>query len=407
MRLDAVIFGGGAAGLWILDALARRGKQVVLLESDRLGAGQTISSQGILHGGLKYTLHGILTRSAAQIREMPQIWRECLDGRRLPDLRATRVRASACHLWRTDAVGSRLGMIGARVGLRVSPSTLRDDERPAILAQCPGSVALLEEQVIAPESLLHCFAQRHKNRLFKVEARNGRNFNCRRHEVRSLELRHPGADRIVHLEPKHVIFAAGKGNAELRREAGLPEAAMQRRPLHMVLLRGHLPILNGHCVDKATTRVTITSDRDSIGRTVWQVGGEIAESGILRDEMAQIQQAKRELEATIPGIDLSGAEWTTDRVDRAEGATPDGARPETIQIRHEGNILTVWPTKLAFVPLLAEQVATRLESFESETVESISEFAGWPRPQVAVPLWDSARAWCRPEALPSSQRRAA
>ena len=57
MQVDVLIFGGGAAGLWLLDELARRGDRVLLLEAVR-PAGQTIASQGIIHGGLKYTLQG-------------------------------------------------------------------------------------------------------------------------------------------------------------------------------------------------------------------------------------------------------------------------------------------------------------------------------------------------------------
>ncbi len=94
MQVDVLIFGGGAAGLWLLDELARRGDRVLLLEAARLGAGQTIASQGIIHGGLKYTLQGALTPSAVQIREMPGLWRDCLAGRRLPDLRNVRLRAA-------------------------------------------------------------------------------------------------------------------------------------------------------------------------------------------------------------------------------------------------------------------------------------------------------------------------
>ena len=51
LPVDVVIFGGGAAGLWTLDELHRAGRSVVLLESGDLGAGQTIASQGIIHGG--------------------------------------------------------------------------------------------------------------------------------------------------------------------------------------------------------------------------------------------------------------------------------------------------------------------------------------------------------------------
>ena len=106
--------------------------------------------------------------------------------------------------------------------------------------------------------------------------------------------------------------------------------------------------------------VTITSDCDSAGRTVWQVGGQIAESGVSLDARTLILQAKARTEATIPGIDLGRVQWTTYRVNRAEGATRDGSRPESVQLLREGNVLTAWPTKLALVPVLAEQIAAAL-----------------------------------------------
>ena len=49
------------------------------------------------------------------------------------------------------------------------------------------------------------------------------------------------------------MLTAGNGNAGLRRQMRLDEGVMQRRPLHMVLLRGDLPVLNGHCVDGRIT----------------------------------------------------------------------------------------------------------------------------------------------------------
>ena len=163
--------------------------------------------------------------------------------------------------------------------------------------------------------------------------------------------------------PKHVIFAAGSGNANLREQTGLSPQTMQRRPLHMVMVRSDrpgtdtLPEFNGHCVDGARTDVTITSDRDSQGRTVWQLGGQLAEDGVALDAARLILHARRELAAVIPGIDLSNTEWATYRVDRAEFRTPGRSRPDTFSLLHEENTLTAWPTKLALVPLLAENIA--------------------------------------------------
>ncbi|HCC44093.1 MAG TPA: FAD-binding oxidoreductase, partial [Gammaproteobacteria bacterium] len=53
-KIDIAILGGGIAGLWLLNLLVSRGYSVVLLEKEALGAGQTIASQGMIHGGVKY-----------------------------------------------------------------------------------------------------------------------------------------------------------------------------------------------------------------------------------------------------------------------------------------------------------------------------------------------------------------
>ncbi len=50
---DIIVFGGGIAGLWLSNVLVREGYDVILIESDRLGCGQTLASQGMIHGGQK------------------------------------------------------------------------------------------------------------------------------------------------------------------------------------------------------------------------------------------------------------------------------------------------------------------------------------------------------------------
>ncbi|MGE3314821.1 MAG: FAD-dependent oxidoreductase [Planctomycetaceae bacterium] len=408
MVLDTVIFGGGAAGLWLLDELARRGTSALLLETIALGSGQTVASQGIIHGGLKYTLNGILSGSAKSIREMPLLWEQCLAGTRQPNLTGTRIRARACHLWRTDSLSSRLGMIGARVGLRVAPHSIEESDRPHVLQNCPGQVALLEEVVISPRSFIEDLANRNLDKILLCDGDRGITFELHGPgKLSAVHLTEPGTNRKLTVHPKHVVFTAGRGNAELRAKSGLSAEAMQRRPLHMVVVRGELPELNGHCVDGAHTRATITSDVDRLGRRVWQIGGQIAEDGVRMGETELVAHAQRELESIVPGIDLSLAEWSTYRVDRAEGTMPGGTRPETVQILHEGNILTAWPTKLALVPILVEKLIDALQPL----VLGEPAFGGipqdWPRPSVAEPPWETATSW-HPSARPDrSLRRAA
>ena len=59
LSIDTLVVGGGVAGLFALDALVRAGHCALLLERAALGLGQTTSSQGILHAGVKYSLGGI------------------------------------------------------------------------------------------------------------------------------------------------------------------------------------------------------------------------------------------------------------------------------------------------------------------------------------------------------------
>ncbi|HEV8000458.1 MAG TPA: FAD-dependent oxidoreductase [Planctomycetaceae bacterium] len=411
MQLDVLIFGGGAAGLWLLDELTRRGARALLLEADRLGSGQTIASQGIIHGGLKYTLQGALTPSAVQIREMPALWRDCLAGDRSPDLSRVRLRTSACHLWRTHSLGSRLGMIGARVGLRVAPQVVADDERPPALARCPGVVARLEETVLAPESLLETLFAENAKHVLSVATSQVQIACAAPANVRDVRISDPQTGAVLNLVPRHVVLAAGRGNAELRRRCGLAQTAMQTRPLHMVLVRGDLPLLNGHCVDGRTTRVTITSDRDVAGRTVWQVGGQIAEVGVQLDERSLLARAADELRAAIPGIDLSEVEWASYRVDRAEQSTAGAARPESVGVLCEGNVITAWPTKLALVPYLAERILEYIGPIEADSHETgAAETAicdAWTRPQIALLPWVTPRPWFRTGELGHTRRREA
>ncbi len=394
--LDVIIFGGGCAGLWLADELRRGGWRVLLLEADRLGSGQTVAAQGIIHGGLKYTLKGSLTASARAIRTMPELWRRCLAGEAEPNLSATKMRGDFCYLWHTQSLRSKAGMIGARIGLKVKPVLLPQNERPAPLAGVKGSVYQLNEQVIDTVSFLTAIAARNKAHLLRIDASSGLRFENGESGVSEIRLTDALSKSELTLRATHIVFAAGAGNEALRKRAGLTTDAMQRRPLHMVMVRGPLPMLNGHCVDGSTTRVTITANQDGAGRVVWQLGGQIAEQGVALEREALIDLAKSELAAVLPGFDAEGLEWATYRVDRAEGAMARGARPEDVQVVRDGNVWTCWPTKMALAPVLAQRVVSEMELPGRGSGGGDDAYLGriqdmnWPRPQVAAPPWEAA-----------------
>ena len=413
LPVDVLLVGGGVAGLWALDVLSSRGLSCVLAESGELGRGQTVGSQGIVHGGLKYTLAGLLTGSAAAVREMPALWRRCLagdppplgidGGGAHPDLSATPVRAPHCHLWRSRSLAGRLGLIGAKAGLRVAPASLTAAQVPPVLRGVRGPVCRLDEQVLSPAGLLDNLRARNLSRLLKV-APGGVRFDSGAGRVTAATLTGP-AGRTLTLAPRQVALTAGAGNAGLlagiRFADGVRPPAMQRRPLHMVLVRGFdLPDLSGHCVDGAKTRVTVTGDRDGRGRTVWQVGGQLAEDGVTLTPAQLVTVAGRELAAAIPGVNLAGCDWATYRVDRAEGHA-GGVRPEDAQLFTVGNAHACWPTKLVLAPVLAARLAERVGPASVDAHADLP--ADWPRPSVAAPPWDLAEWRARFEPL----RRAA
>lgn len=399
LDVDVVIFGGGCAGLWLLDDLRRRGVRVLLLEADRLGSGQTASAQGILHGGLKYSLAGLLSSSARMVREMPAVWEQCLLGNAEPNLSAVRSRAAWCYLWRGQSLKSWTAMLAAVTALHVKPIALDESLVPLPLEDCPRPIYRLDERVIDPLSFLQVLADRNRGLVWQIDAREGLEFQRQSSSpVTSLLIRHPTTGMPLQLAPSSLVLAAGEGNAALREQLGLSGAAMQRRPLRVALVRGELPALNGHCVDGTKTRVTITSDVDSAGRTVWHLGGQVSEEGIGLSREEFLQLAKRELAAVLPGWHAQELEWAEYAVDRAERSTSDGLMPGDVQILRDGPVLTVWPTKLVMAPLLSRRVidllAVESGAAASDWLPSLEKF-NWPAPRVALAPWQRELVWTR------------
>ena len=388
--LDCIIFGGGVSGLFTLDKCLSRGLRAVLLESKSLGTGQTIDSQGIIHGGLKYAITGVDTNSAMAIREMPTVWRRCLAGESMPDLTNVVLRSEYCYLWRTDSLRSKLGWLAARMALRIRPKLLDQDEVPEALRGTSSSVARLDEQVIEPRSLLEVFS--HKLNHHLLQTVDGGVEVSHTDDGWLVKLLNPVTGNPLDLITQKIILTAGHGNQELRKVFGLEAKKTQKRPLHMVMARGDLPILNGHCIDGSKTRVTITTTQDYAGRSVWQIGGQLAEHGIHQSPDELLSRAVDELRVVLPHVNFDQAEFTTYKTSRAE-QNLHGSRPHDISILEENGVLTCWPTKLAFAPRLAEEIVNRIGTTSHDDETDLSLFATWPSPTVALPPWETDQPW--------------
>ena len=99
-RIDVAIVGGGIAGTWLLRLLSQQGYNAILLERNELGCGQTLASQGMIHGGLKYALTGLLSNESEAIAEMPLRWRNCLHSKEGEiDLRGTKILSNNYYMY--------------------------------------------------------------------------------------------------------------------------------------------------------------------------------------------------------------------------------------------------------------------------------------------------------------------
>ena len=232
---DVLIFGGGCAGLWLLDDLRRRGLRVLLVESGRLGGGQTASAQGILHGGLKYALAGIVSPSARMVRDMPARWQASLSGRAEPDLSGVRLCSPACYLWRGESLKSWAAMLGAVAALSVKPVAIDDNDRPAPLAECPGTIYRVDEPVIDTISFLDVLARRNRGLIWQIDPAVELPVELAAKAVK-LALQNPRTGQSLSISVGQVVLAAGEGNAALRRQLGLLSEAAQLRPLHVAML---------------------------------------------------------------------------------------------------------------------------------------------------------------------------
>jgi glycine/D-amino acid oxidase-like deaminating enzyme len=354
LKVDIVIIGGGVAGLWLLNRAVNAGYNAVLLESDALGSGQTIASQGMIHGGVKYTLSGALSGASEAIADMPEHWHRCMTGEGDVDLRGTRLLSDHFYMWSSQSAVSKVTTFLASKALRGRVQALKKNEYPAVFCDSAfkGSLYKLIDRVIDTSSLLDTLCKRHHARIFAVEK-----------QAMAVQKNGDGATVVIttstdilHIDSQLCVFSAGKGNGPLLQQLDVISPSMQLRPLHQVMVRKkNLPLLYAHCVGTdSKPRLTISTHQDETD-TIWYLGGQLAEEGVALSPDKLISRAKAELAELFSWIDWRDAEWATLRVDRAEPAQPGLLRPDNAWLSPCDDLvrcLAAWPTKLTLVPNL-------------------------------------------------------
>ncbi|WP_300303152.1 FAD-dependent oxidoreductase [Ferrovibrio sp.] len=386
--VDVAILGGGIAGLWLLARLQTAGYSALLLENNALGAGQTLASQGIIHGGLKYALDLKLNAASDALADMPARWRACLAGTGEVDLRGVPLAAERHLFWARKTLASRIaGFFGSKL-VRGRVDALAPADWPAVLRdpEHVAAVYALDECVLDVPVLLQALARPRQVSIKRIHgdvhvspADEGVVIDC-----------HDGYAQSRRLHAGALVSTAGAGNETLLAQFGLPAAAAQRRPLQMVLIDKAPGPLWAHCFDASDKpRVTVTTHKRADGSLVWYVGGQLAETGARQSAGALITAAKAEFAALLPGQDFSACRYATLAIDRAEGATDDGRKPDGPVLRRAApNCWLAWPTKLALAPQLADQVLAELPPPSGRA----ADLSHWPAPQIAPAPWDSI-AW--------------
>src|SRR3990167_5492045 len=130
LSTDVLIVGGGIAGLWLNARLRRQGFATLLVENARLGGGQSVKSQGIIHGGAKYALHGALTGASEAIADMPRRWREALAGSGELDLAGVRLLSDAHYLWSPGSLAGNITSFFASKAVRGRVDQVKGEQLP-------------------------------------------------------------------------------------------------------------------------------------------------------------------------------------------------------------------------------------------------------------------------------------
>jgi len=407
--IQSVIVGGGIAGLWLLNRLRNAGIDAVLLEKKALGTAQTLASQGIIHGGLKYALNGVLSPASSAIASMPERWRQCLTGNAEIDLRGTKLLSPHYYMWSSGSLRSRLKSFLGSKALHGRIDVLDDSELPAFFRDphtpaqpISGTLYRLTDFVVDTPSLLQTLAGNHPDCIFQCDALHLEN------EADTTFLLAQTGDGTLRLNADNIILCAGEGNEALLQDwvqSRVPGPTcqvplMQRRPLHMVTVRlAHPQPPYLHCIGDSfgiTPKLTITAHPDlqagDNNGWVWYLGGEIAETGVSRDDLSQHQYARQQLQLLFPWVDFSRARFGSVRINRAEPRAHQLARPDTAFVQQCGNVLVCWPTKLTLCPDLGDTVLARLQQSAMSTLADEGRQVlqrCLPQAVVASPPWES------------------
>ena len=373
----------------MLNHFSKRGYSIALFEKDQLGSQQTIGSQGMIHGGVKYALSGALNKSSESIGDMPPLWKSCTQGLGPVNLSNTTILSDEFYLWSTQSLSSRLTSFFASKALRGRVDKVTAKQRPKVFqsSQFKGTIYRLIDMVLDVPSLVTNLANNYRSKIFKIDWNQSSLQGDALGQV-CLKL------GDVTLQAQRFVFTAGEGNEQLLAQLGCKQPAMQRRPLQQVLVKHeYRESIYAHCMgSNPSPRLTISSHRTKDDAPLWYLGGDLATKNTDTPADQLIDIAKKELFALFPWIDFGKTEWATIKLDRAEPQQIKLIKPDKAFAKKTedlSNVITCWPAKLTLVPNLATEVEQLLfEDGISPKYNETNTLHKIKYPDTAQPYWD-------------------
>ena len=363
-----IIVGGGISGLWLAAELKARNIPCCVIEKSALGQGQTLASQGIIHGGTKYALDGLLTKAASEIGAMPSRWKQALSGQGIVDLQQVQLERSDQLLWSVESITANLLGFFASKAMRSRMERIDPTEEAAFdHPNFHGHLYRLTEPVLKLDTLIHAFSDLLDGQLFTAEVT----------ELMVENQMITGVETTAGSLKGDVILTAGEGTEALVSALDIEPPRMQRRPLAMAVcqLKEPIPPVFGHQLGIGSKpKLTVSTHRVGESQFLY-LGGQLAEDGVEQVDLTLCHRAERAVQEALGWLKPQIQSTHVFRINRAEPSTREGHRPDTAFVSKVHRLIIAWPTKLALAPALADQVIPLLDE---------------ERATVSLPAWPSA-----------------
>lgn len=344
VKTDIAIIGGGIAGLWLLNKLSKT-YNVVLIENEALGSGQSLASQGL-----------ILPRNQ-EVENKPgedvyKIWQDCLNGFGDVDLRTTEILSDQQSLVSQNSLVARFSNFVSHLKYKYLTKQNSIQDIQFVDSLNAGQFYQLDAKVIDMRSLLESLAKHNMSDIYKADIQE---YLHEDGQFKGLKLHHSG--RHVELFADAFIFTAGNGNVRALRELGLKAPSTPAKDQTQIMIKGMSFALHGLYTLKNGHQVQVTAHGQADNSYVWYVSGQwLHQSG--KTEKERIKRIKQAFKNSFPKSDFSKCLWACQM---SQTYQRDWKAAKRQKVFFTEKAAVAWPANLTTTPLLVGEIEAWLE----------------------------------------------